>query len=291
MKKTGPDISGFLLINKPQGMTSFDVIRRLKRITGISKIGHTGTLDPFATGLMIYCINRYTRIANLLEKADKSYKAIMVFGSATDTGDNTGTVVQTAPVNIDESSVQTLPEAVLKLSNLHIQQYSAVKIDGKRAYEYARNNVTVEIPDRDVTIHSFEMIKYDHQSLEYRCKVSKGTYIRSLSEWIARYLGTEGHTVELTRESIGDIVLTEATDLADINEDNWQSKLYPAPDLLHDFERHVADPASLHVLFNGQSIPSEGIDNPSVIVYDTKGSVRCIAYRKDGVISPKMNLG
>ncbi|PKN78263.1 MAG: tRNA pseudouridine(55) synthase TruB [Candidatus Cloacimonetes bacterium HGW-Cloacimonetes-1] len=291
MKKTGPDISGFLLINKPQGLTSFDVIRRLKRITGISKIGHTGTLDPFATGLMVYCINRYTRIANLLEKADKSYKAVMVFGSATDTGDNTGTVVQTAPVDIDESMVQTLPEAILQLSNLHIQQYSAVKIDGKRAYEYARNNVTVEIPDRDVKIHSFELIQIDPQSLEYRCKVSKGTYIRSLSEWIARYLGTEGHTVELTRESIGDIALPLATDLADINEDNWQAKLFPAIDLLRDFEPFEADQASLNTMFNGQSIASVGIDNPSVIVYDAIGSVRCIAFRKDGALCPKMNLG
>ncbi len=290
MKQTSNPIPGFLLIDKPVGLSSFDVIRRLRKITSIRKMGHTGTLDPFASGLMIYSLNSYTRLCNLLESADKTYEVEMKFGEQTDSGDNTGQVVKTSANQVDESSFSELANAVLSLEKLPIPQYSAVKIAGKRAYEYARKNEYVEIPEREVRIHEFEINSYDAPYLRYSCRVSKGTYIRSLSEWIASFLGTVGHTSQLKRTAINTVPLESSTSLDLLDEQNWSSYIYPVPKLFEGFTILQLTNDELDELRAGRFIENAGQDAWQIIVMDSQQTIRSIANRQDGKLHPKMNL-
>lgn len=287
------DQSGFLLIDKPEGITSFDVIRKLRKITSVRKMGHIGTLDPFATGLMIYSLNRYTRLCNLMETADKTYEVKMLFGISTDSGDKTGKVIQSlAPqdLSIDQDKLQSLAEEALKLEKLPIPQYSAVKINGKRAYQYARENIHIEIPDREVKIHSFELLDFTHPYLSYRCRVSKGTYIRSLSEWIAGFLGTIGHTTELRRSAINTTNISEAVELDKLTPENWQQYFYPPHLLLSGFSSLILDAESVQELLAGRTVVSTGIDEEQILIFDQTLAIRSVATRRTATLYPKMNL-
>lgn len=157
--------NGFLLIDKPEGISSFDVIRKLRKITGIRKMGHTGTLDPFATGLLIVCLGKYTRLAQFIEAHSKVYQVSASFGSKTDTGDPTGKVTETTELPEALPNISDLINSALSLQSLAIPAYSAVKINGKRAYQYAREGKEPDIPDREVTIHEFSVDSLDRKSV------------------------------------------------------------------------------------------------------------------------------
>ncbi len=290
MKDKREGVSGFLLIDKPAGISSFDVIRSLRKLTSIRKIGHTGTLDPFANGMMIYSLNRYTRLCNLLESADKTYHVQMQLGVKTDSGDNTGNIVQTCEPDIDETRLVELKTAVLAINKLPIPQYSAVKIDGKRAYEYARKNEYVDIPDRDVHILEFDVIACETPYLTYNCRVSKGTYIRSLSEWIANYLGSIGHTIELRRTAINTISVSDCVPLAELNEQNWQEHLYPPHKLFEGYQSIQLDADEISELTAGRAVTNEGEDADQILVFDFDLSIRSVVNRRAAKLYPKMNL-
>lgn len=196
--------SGFLLIDKPAGCSSFDVIRQLRRITGIKKIGHTGTLDPLATGLLICALGANTRLCKYLEAEDKTYSATVRLGIQTDTGDAEGEIVRESEV-IPEQFDEDLRTQVEQLEELLPPQHSALKVRGLPAYAYARRGEEVELAPRPARISEFQILSYSPPNLNYVCQVSKGTYIRSLSEFIASCLGTVGHTINLRREAIGTV--------------------------------------------------------------------------------------
>ena len=282
--------SGFLLIDKARGLSSFDVIRSLRQLTGIRKIGHTGTLDPQATGLLICAIGSSTRLCKYLEAEDKSYSACLHLGTRTDTGDSEGRVIATdsnIPTNVDADA---LTHSVLAITELPTPQYSAVKISGKPAYAYARAGASISLDARPARISSFAIVSYDPPNMRYICRVSKGTYIRSLSEKIAALLGTVGYTSELCRTSIGSLQLTDALALDGLNSQNWRASLFPDRKVFAAFEGFVPGEPDLTALRNGQAVEQAGPDNPQLMLYDADDSVIGVAARSKGKLLPLVNL-
>lgn len=286
---------GFLLIDKPAGISSFDVIRRLRKIIGIRRIGHCGTLDPFATGLLICALGSYTRLNSYLEARDKSYQATLRLGISTSTGDPEGEITETLPLKTGYFDPETLRSDILAISELAIPVYSAVKIDGQRAYAMARAGKAVDLAPRPTRIYDFAITSLpDPASLEpqlsYWCRVSKGTYIRSLSQWIATWLGSVGYTTALRRTAIGDIDLAKAVPLEELNPDNWTTHLAEPRSLFGHLPLWIAAPHELRSLSAGQDLLSEGADTDCLIVCDGSGSIVGVATRHSGTVHPKVNL-
>ncbi len=198
------NLSGVLLVNKPTGMTSHDVIDELRRILDTKRIGHTGTLDPGAEGVMLICINQATKVAQFLTDMDKEYQAVIKLGVTTDTYDRAGRVIRTEEdLNI---SMEEIKKTILSFTG-RIQQtppiYSAIKQNGKRLYQYARENKKVEARRREVEIKKLEILNIDIPWVHLKIACSKGTYIRSLAFDIGEKLGCGAHLFSLCRTRIG----------------------------------------------------------------------------------------
>ena len=212
-KKRRVPVHGVLLLDKAAGHSSNDVLNQAKRLLNAEKAGHTGTLDPFATGLLPLCFGEGTKFAQDLLEADKTYETTVHLGLTTTTGDTEGEIIATLPVNVTLAQI----EAVLPQFRGEILQtppmYSALKRDGKPLYEYARAGITLEREARPLTIHLLECIDYDAPLLRLRISCSKGTYVRVLGEDIGTALGCGGHLQALRRTRVGDLVLGDAVTL------------------------------------------------------------------------------
>lgn len=216
---------GILLIDKPNGMTSFGVVARVRRVLSQQaghkvKVGHTGTLDPFATGLLILCIGKETKNAMEYTKLDKVYEATIRLGQTSTTGDPEGEVTD---VSDHQPSLDEVKDTVAKFVGEITQRppiYSAIKVDGQRAYDLARQGKEVEIPERNVTIYSLEIIDYTYPELKIRTHVSSGTYIRTLAEDIGKALGTGAYCTQLRRTKVSDWNIANAQTLAEFGVDS-----------------------------------------------------------------------
>lgn len=212
---------GIILIDKPAGMTSFGVVARVRRVLSEQagkkvKVGHTGTLDPFATGLMILVTGKECKNAGHYTKLDKVYEATFVLGQTSRTGDPEGELTE---VSDKQPSRQELEETLVKFTGEISQRppiFSAIKINGQRAYKLARSGEEVEIPTRQVNIYSLELLEYNYPEVKIRTHVSSGTYIRSLGVDIGEMLGTGAWCKELRRLSISDWNVAEAKQLSDL---------------------------------------------------------------------------
>ncbi|NYT65820.1 tRNA pseudouridine(55) synthase TruB [Alcaligenaceae bacterium] len=211
--RRGQMLDGVLLLDKPVGLSSNHALQRAKRALDARKAGHTGTLDPFATGLLVCCLGKATKISASMLNADKGYVATIRFGQETDSGDLTGNVVFTAPESFNGVQPEAL-ETVMKDFRGDIMQippmYSALKRDGKPLYEYARQGIELERPPRPVTIHRLELLECSGMEAVVNVECSKGTYIRTLAEDIGRGLGCGAHLVALRRTSVGPFSLDDA---------------------------------------------------------------------------------
>ena len=211
-------MEGIIVVNKPKGITSFDVIRKLKKILKTKKIGHTGTLDPLATGVMLVCVGRATKLASDLEAKDKVYIADFDIGYATDTYDIEGKKIAE---NIIEVSKENLEQSIKKFIG-NIKQippmYSAIKIDGNKLYHLARKGIEVERPKRDVTIEYINLLDFKDNKVKIETKVSKGCYIRSLIYDIGQDLGTYATMTALQRKQVGDYSLENSYSLEQIEK-------------------------------------------------------------------------
>ena len=211
-------MEGIIVVNKPKGITSFDVIRKLKKILKTKKIGHTGTLDPLATGVMLMCVGKATKLASDLEAKDKVYIADFDIGYATDTYDIEGKKIAK---NIIEISKENLEQSIKKFIG-NIKQvppmYSAIKIDGNKLYNLARKGIEVERPERDVTIEYINLLDFKDNKAKIETKVSKGCYIRSLIYDIGQDLGTYATMTALQRKQVGDYSLEDSYSLEQIEE-------------------------------------------------------------------------
>ena len=212
-----------LLINKPAGMTSFGVVARVRRLLsqragGKVKVGHTGTLDPFATGLMILLVGKGTKRSNEFLKLDKVYEAEIVLGATSTTGDPEGEITETTNRTDEIAKIEL--EAALAQFTGEIQQippaFSAIKINGQRAYKLARKGEEVIMPARTVTVYGLELIEYSYPVVRIRTHVSSGTYIRTLAEDIGQTLGVGAYCRELRRTKVGDYEIEQAASLNDL---------------------------------------------------------------------------
>ena len=211
-------MEGIIVVNKPKGITSFDVIRKLKKILKTKKIGHTGTLDPLATGVMLMCVGKATKLASDLEAKDKVYIADFDIGYATDTYDIEGKKIVE---NIIDVSKEDLEQSIKKFIG-NIKQvppmYSAIKIDGNKLYHLARKGIEVERPERDITIEYINLLDFKDNKAKIETKVSKGCYIRSLIFDIGQDLGTYATMTALQRKQVGDYSLENSYSLEQIEE-------------------------------------------------------------------------
>lgn len=208
-------VHGVLLLNKPSGVTSNGALQIVKRLLNAKKAGHTGSLDPAATGMLPLCFGEATKICAYLLDADKTYRVVAELGTATDTGDAEGSATATAAVpTLDEAEWRALLAGFLGESQQIPPMYSALKREGKRLYELARQGEVVERDARTITIHEIALLEAHGSRLVFRVRCSKGTYVRSLVEDIAREAGTVAHTAHLHRESVGAFQADAMVDLA-----------------------------------------------------------------------------
>lgn len=253
------DLSGIVVIDKEPGMTSHDVVVALRKLVKLRRIGHTGTLDPEATGVLPVCIGKATKVVDLLVDQPKVYQAVLKLGVTTTTQDQTGQVCERQAVKVDKSMViSTILSFVGQIEQVP-PMYSALKQGGKRLYELARQGITVERPARPVTIYSINQIEQlteDSYSFEVTC--SKGTYIRTLCHDIGQKLGCGGHMSKLKRLAVGPFKLAQAKRL-DICQQAWQEKrfdklLWPVDTLFADYPAVMANESINRLLYNGNPI-------------------------------------
>ena len=207
-------MDGVLVIDKPKGLTSFDVVARVRRALRTKKAGHTGTLDPMATGVLPVCVGVATRIAGHITLGQKAYDAEVTFGAETDTLDADGQVVAQTPVpQLTAEGVEAALDPFRGTFEQTPPMYSAVKLGGKRLYELAREGKEVERPARSVTVYDLRVLALDERSLRFHVRASKGFFVRSLAQEVARALGTVGHLTALRRTASGPFTLAAAVTL------------------------------------------------------------------------------
>lgn len=214
--RRGQMLDGVLLLDKPEGLSSFHALQRAKRALDARKAGHTGTLDPFATGLLVCCLGRATKLSGHMLEADKGYVATIRFGQETDSGDLTGNIVSTAPEDHPGPEREALEQVLAQFRGDILQippMYSALKRDGKPLYEYARQGIELDRPARPVTIYQLELLSLDGLEAVIQVQCSKGTYIRTLAQDIGRQLGCGAHLKALRRTSVGPFQLSDAVGL------------------------------------------------------------------------------
>ena len=251
-------MDGIILVNKEKGMTSRDVVNIVSHVCHTKKVGHTGTLDPMATGLLVICVGRATKLVEVLTSHQKEYIASMIFGIKTDTKDITGTIIEQRETHMKSDQIKKVINNMPTTYQQEVPIYSAVKINGKKLYEYARKKEEVTLPTREVTIEKLQIIDWQEQEqkLTFLTRVSKGTYIRSLVEDIASHLNTIGTMTELIRTKVGHFTLENANTISEVKNNSY--KLYSIYEVLHEmFETRIITGELEKKVLNGAKI-----DNP-----------------------------
>jgi tRNA pseudouridine55 synthase len=280
LKKPRDLVDGVLLIDKPVGLSSNDALTKVKRIVNAKKAGHTGTLDPFATGLLPLCFGEATKFSQDLLEADKTYVAVVHLGVTTNTGDTEGEVIATKPVEVTLEQI----EAALGHFRGPIMQippmYSALKRDGKAYYEYAREGIVLEREARPVTIHSLDFVSYEAPMLTIRVCCSKGTYVRVLGEDIGARLGCGAHLNALRRVQVGTLTTDGMVTLEQLQaHENPLSLLAPVDALLSSFPGLDLTPELAARFLNGQRL---ALNREPVSLPDQQGRVR--VYHDDRLL-------
>lgn len=269
----GDKMDGILLINKTTGMTSHDVVMKIRKLLKTKKVGHCGTLDPDATGVLVICVNKATKAIQFLTADSKEYIATLSLGKSTDTYDASGKVLKEKEFNGIKNLEEVLNSFVGKQKQLP-PIYSAIKVNGKKLYEYARENKEVEIKHRDIEIKEIELLKVEDNEITFRVLCSKGTYVRSLCVDIANKLGYPGHMKSLMRSQSGDFKLEDCFTLEDVEQGNY--RLISMDEAFTSFDKMVVDEK---IVIYGKTIKSD-IDH-NVAVYSEEGKLLAI-YGPDG---------
>ncbi|MFV0255794.1 MAG: tRNA pseudouridine(55) synthase TruB [Erysipelotrichaceae bacterium] len=270
-------MNGILLINKPENMTSFDVVAIARKALAIKKIGHTGTLDPNATGVLVLLINKATKILPYIDKVDKTYLVRLKLGYCTDTYDIWGETLQNkATTQHTDEEIITVLNSFLGVSKQKPPIYSALKVKGKKLYEYARANQTVEIKERDITIYNIEFLVYQNDEIEFRVKCSSGTYIRSLCVDIASKLSELACMSSLSREQVGNYTLEDCYSINDLKAANFE--LISIETALENYQIiEVTDPVNI---YHGKPLSIN--TNNDIVMIKNCGKIIACYQRKDG---------
>jgi len=263
-------ISGVLVIDKPTGMTSHDVVQIVRRGTGIRRAGHTGTLDPRASGVLVVLIGPAVRLSEYVSAADKRYQAIIRLGSATDTYDAEGQFVR-EETSIDISEEEF--EKVLKQFEGEIEQtpppYSAVKVRGRRAYDMARKGEEVKLQPRKIQVHHLEVLEWAPPEVVVDVHCSSGTYVRSLANDLGEVLGCGAYLVGLRRTKSGRFSLRDAVPLRKLKEaflaGNWYQYLIPAAEALSDWPAVELDPDEVEEVRHGHRVKADPDSKPGLV--------------------------
>ena len=218
----GDDMNGVLLVNKQKHVTSRDVVNELTHIFNTKKIGHTGTLDPIASGVLVCTIGKYTKLNDVLTSKYKEYIATMELGYLTDTLDNTGTILSKSDNIPNEDRIKEVIYSYKKKYMQEVPIYSSVKVNGRKLYEYARNNETVELPIKEVDIKEIEILSINDREIVFKTLVSKGTYIRSLIRDIGETLGCHASMTDLIRTKQGKFYIEDTYTIDEIKDGNYK---------------------------------------------------------------------
>ncbi len=261
-RKLKSAISGILVVDKPSGMTSHDVVAIIRKGTGLRRIGHTGTLDPRASGVLVILIGPAVRLSEYLVCDKKGYEAMIRFGSVSDTYDGDGNVIQTGgTVPEDEDEIIDAMESFVGEITQVPPAYSAIKIHGRKAYDLARKGEEVVMEGRNVTIYSFDFIEYVRPELTADIICSSGTYIRSIANDLGQKLGCGAYLSGLRRTKSGKFTLRDAVPLADLQksfeEGTWFQYLIPAAEALNEYEEVFLDMDTEADILHGRRIPAE----------------------------------
>ena len=280
---------GFLLIDKESDYTSRDVCNIIAKIFNAKKVGHAGTLDPFATGLLIVALNNATKVLSYIEGQYKTYEATLLLGVKTSSGDHTGEIVETTKVpKLNKEEIVSVFQSLIGESEQTVPITSAVHVNGRKLYHYAHLNQEVELPKRTIDIKQLELLSFDEKTISFKAVVSKGTYVRTLGETIAEKLGTVGHLSSLRRTEILDINVNQAKKIKELSQDDLidsasiVSKFMPLKTLPNDTELAKAKHGGkLSLKLFPETLDTFGvIDDKNVIIaiykYSEMGYYKCI---------------
>lgn len=278
------NMNGILVIDKEKNYTSRDIVNIIGKKLKTRKIGHTGTLDPLATGVLVLCIGKSLKVVDLITSYDKEYIAKVRLGIETDTLDITGNILKIDNPRVTKEQVEEVLKSFLGKSTQEVPKYSAVKVNGKKLYEYARENIDIELPKREIEIYDIELLtdieKVDiYYEFSFKVKVSKGTYIRSLIRDIGYKLNTCACMTELTRTKQGNFNIENSYSLKDIENGNYQ--LLNIKDVLN-IKKITVEDELLQKIQNG-AILDKFFDSNMVLILDKEGNEIGIyqTYEKD----------
>ena len=284
-------LSGLLIIDKPVGPTSHDVVGRVRRVVGARRVGHAGTLDPLASGVLLVCIGRATRLVEYLVGLDKIYETTIRLGRATTTYDAEGEVTAERPVTATETDILATLPAFRGAIRQRVPSYSAVKRDGKPLYERARRGETIELPERDVMIHALDLIAYEPPLLTLHVACSSGTYIRSLAHDLGELLGCGGHVIALCRTAVGRFATDQAIAVDDLTPDNVAACLLPLEATIAHLPRVAFDGAAAVELGFGRPVPAPTVSPlGDAAAFGPDGHFLGIVAVEDGLWRPRKML-
>lgn len=273
-----------IVVNKEKGYTSRDVVNILCKKFKTKKIGHTGTLDPLATGVLIICIGKSLKIVDSIVSYDKEYIARVILGVDTDTLDIEGKILHEEKTNITKEELVNVLNSFLGTSIQEVPKYSAVKVNGKKLYEYARNNIEVQLPKKEITVYDIKLltdieIVNNRQEFTFKVKVSKGTYIRSLIRDIGKKLNTCATMSNLTRTKQGKFVIEDSYTLKDIENDNY--KTLDIKDVL-EIEQVIVKDSLLNKIKNGAIVDKFFTTDKALVLDENSNELGIyITYDKD----------
>lgn len=287
------EINGIIIINKPKGYTSHDVVAKVKKIMKVKKVGHTGTLDPNATGVLPLLLNQGTKLSKYLIEHDKEYEVTLKLGIKTDTLDGEGAIIKEEQVNFEtiSSQIEKVLSSFIGKQKQIPPMYSAIKVNGKKLYEYARSGQTVEVKPREIEIYAITLQKLEKEKNEIKFKVScsKGTYIRSLCEQIAEKLGTIGYMKELNRTKVGTFEIEKSITIEELEkkEIKLKEKVITMQELLKELPTITLEEKELQKFLNGVKIPintKDGIYNIYETSYIGTGIVKEKKLKRDIIL-------
>lgn len=268
-------MDGIIVIHKEAGCTSHDVVGKMRRILNTKKVGHAGTLDPDATGVLVICVNKATKVLQFLTADTKEYIAKLSLGTATDTFDATGKITETKNVDLSNVDIKAILNDFLGKQMQVPPIYSAIKINGKKAYEYARNGEELILDPRPIHIYSIELLNSSQNSIEFKVKCSKGTYIRSLCVDIAKALNTVGHMDSLIRSESGMFNLNQSSTIEQV--ENGDYTVLSIEEALSNYPSIIVEDET--VIYHGKKIKS---DNTELTTIFNKEGKLLAMYGPDG---------
>lgn len=286
IKKNNNELCGIFNIYKPVGITSFDVVRKVRKLTGEKKVGHCGTLDPEASGVLPVCVGKATKSIEFIMDNYKVYEAEIKFGVVTDTYDKEGAILEQNSVNVSEEQVREAISSFIGEIEQVPPMYSALKHNGKKLYELARAGIEVEREARKINIYDINVLNIDMPIVKILIKCSKGTYIRSLCYDIGRALGCGAMMWSLERHATGSFTKDKSISIEALNEENIASFLLPLEDAFKDFTKVIVDDKFEKLLLNGVIVKDRkflnGIeDMRHYAVYNEKNFLIGIGYGDD----------